>query len=89
MFIQRRLAKTRYIIITISPFITISIILPTVLGLLGLLNTLMISLILLNSVGSGIDILALILIFIQVLSGAKITSNGMSTYWKNCYPYIT
>jgi hypothetical protein len=82
VYTEEILTKKRYIIITILPFITISIILPTVLGLSGLLNPLIIFLIFLNSMSSGVDILTLILICIQVPSGAKIISNGTNTYWK-------
>jgi len=82
VYTEEILTKTRYIIITITPFIIISIILPIILGFLSLLNPLIILIILLNSIGSGVDILSLILVFIQVPSGANLVSNGSSNYWK-------
>ena len=82
VYTEELLTKTRHLIITISPFFIISIILPTVLGFFGLLNPIIIFIILLNSLGSGVDILSLILVSIQVPSGANLISNGPSSYWK-------
>lgn len=82
VYTEEILTKKRFITITISPFISISIILPVILGFLGLLNPLIILIILLNSIGSGVDILSLILVSIQVPSGACLVSNGPGNYWK-------
>jgi hypothetical protein len=60
----------------------LSIILPGILGALDLLNPLAKILILLNAMSSGVDMLGLILIMIQVPAGAYLTFNGIGTYWK-------
>lgn len=83
VYSEEVITKSRYIIISITPFIIISIILPLVLGKLGLLNPLLKFLILVNSTASSVDILNFILILFQVPSKAYLTSNGMTTYWKN------
>lgn len=82
VYSEEVIAKSRYILITIAPFIIISIILPLILGTLGLLNPLMKFLILLNSMGASVDILNLINILFQVPSSSNLTSCGMNTYWK-------
>lgn len=82
VYTEEILTKKRYIIITISPFIFISVILPVILGISGLLNPIVVLIILLNSIGSGVDILSLILVLIQVPSGANLVSNGTNNYWK-------
>jgi len=76
------LPKSRFIFILLSPFVVTSIILPGVLGALNLLNPLVKFVILSSAMGSGVDMLVLILILIQVPRGAYLTCNGMKTYWK-------
>ncbi|MCT4592683.1 MAG: DUF3267 domain-containing protein [Anaeromicrobium sp.] len=83
VYSEEVITKSRYILISTAPFIIISIILPLALGNLGLLNKLMKILILLNSMGSSVDILYLILILFQGPFDSYVTSNGMNTYWKN------
>lgn len=82
VYSEETISKSRYILITLAPFILLSIILPGVLGALDLLNPTAKVLILLNAMGSGVDILTLILILIQVPKDAYFTSNGIRTYWK-------
>ena len=79
---EEEISKSRYIFITIAPFIIISIIFPLVLSLFGLLTTTLKFLILLNAVGSSVDILNLFLLLKQVPKKATLKSNGPRTYWK-------
>lgn len=76
------LSKSRFILILLSPFVVISIMLPGILGVLNLLNPLIKFLLLVSAMGSGVDMLSLVLILIQVPAGACLTCNGMRTYWK-------
>ncbi|MEX3623123.1 DUF3267 domain-containing protein [Viridibacillus arvi] len=80
---EERISKSRYIFITIAPFIIISIILPLILSVFGLLTTNLKFLIILNSMASSVDILNLLLIIKQVPKNATLKSNGPNTYWKN------
>lgn len=82
VYTEEIITKARHLTITILPFILISIMLPAVLGLLGMLNPFIIFLIVLNSIGSGMDILNFIIVLKQVPSKACLTNNGMDTYWK-------
>ena len=79
---EEEISKSRYIFITIAPFIIISIIFPLVLSLFGLLTTTLKFLILLNAVGSSVDILNLFLLLKQVPKNVTLKSNGPNTYWK-------
>lgn len=76
------LSKSRFTLMLLTPFVVISIILPGILGALNLLNPLVKFVILLSAMGSGVDMLGLILILIQVPAGAYLTCNGIRTYWK-------
>ena len=76
------LSKSRFILVLLTPFVVISIMLPGILGVLNLLNPLIKFLILVSAMGSGVDMLSLVLILIQVPAGACLTCNGMRTYWK-------
>lgn len=78
---EEEISKTRYILITIAPFIILSIFLPLILGLLGILTTTLKVLILLNAAGSSVDIL-LFLLLTQVPKDSVLRSNGMKTYWR-------
>ena len=82
VYTEEILSKKRHIAISALPFLSISILLPVLLGTTGLLNPLIIIVILLNSLGSSVDILGLIITLYQVPSDAQLTSNGVLTYWK-------
>lgn len=83
IYSEEIITKSRYILITIAPFIAISILLPLLLGLSGHLNFFMKFIILLNAMSSSVDILNLILILKQVPTNSSLTSNGMDTYWRS------
>jgi hypothetical protein len=76
------LSKARFILILLAPFVVISILLPGILGALNLLNPLVKFVILSSAMGSGVDMLTLVLVLIQVPAGAYLTCNGIRTYWK-------
>ncbi|MFF2175939.1 DUF3267 domain-containing protein [Lysinibacillus sp. NPDC058147] len=78
---EEEISKSRYIFITIAPFIILSIILPLILSVFGLLTTTLKFLIILNSMGSSVDLLNL-LILKQVPKNATLKSNGSNTYWR-------
>lgn len=82
VYSEENISKMRYVLITIAPFVSISILLTIVLGSLSLLTPCIMSLIVLNSMASSVDILTLVLILYQVPSGSYITANGMRSYWR-------
>ena len=81
VYSEENIKKSRYISITVAPFLIISFVLPILLGLFKLLTPYPIFLILLNSAASSVDILNLINIVRKVPENALITSNGAKTYW--------
>jgi hypothetical protein len=82
IYTEEKLTRTRFIIISFAPFITISLILPFILGMLNLLSPVIIGVLLLNSLGSSVDILVALHVLIQVPSRAHLVATGMDTYWK-------
>ncbi|MEB2281924.1 DUF3267 domain-containing protein [Lysinibacillus xylanilyticus] len=80
---EEEISKSRYIFITIAPFMILSIIFPLIFSAFGLLTTTLKFLIILNSLGSSVDLLNLLLIMKQVPKNATLKSNGSNTYWKN------
>jgi hypothetical protein len=80
---EEEISKSRYIFITIAPFLVISIIMPLILSLFGLLTTSLKFLIILNSMASSVDLLNLLLIIKQVPKNSTLKSNGPNTYWKS------
>lgn len=79
---EEEISKSRYIFITVAPFIILSIILPLILSVVGLLTTTLKILVILNAMGSSVDLLNLLLIMKQVPKHATLTCNGPNTYWK-------
>ncbi|MGK5506627.1 DUF3267 domain-containing protein [Brevibacillus formosus] len=79
---EEKIPKSRYILITIAPFIILSVILPFLLGFLGLFATVLKFLILINAIASSVDMLNLFLVMKQVPKQAILISNGQKTYWK-------
>ncbi|WP_375199241.1 DUF3267 domain-containing protein [Bacillus sp. RS11] len=80
---EEKISKPRYMFITIAPFTIISVIFPLILSICGLLTATIKFLIILNSMGSSVDLLNVLLIMKQVPKNATLTSNGANTYWKN------
>ncbi|MEH7180211.1 DUF3267 domain-containing protein [Neobacillus vireti] len=80
---EEEISKSRYLFITIAPFMILSIIMPFLLGGLGLLTPTLKFLIILNSMASSVDILNLLLIIKQVPKHAILKNNGTNTYWKH------
>jgi len=82
VFTTEKIKKGRFLIISIMPFILLSVILPFILNIFGLLNGFIIVLCLLNAMGSCVDCLNMCLIAIQVPNGSHIMNNGFETYFK-------
>jgi len=80
---EEEIVKSRYLLITIAPFLVGSILLPFILGVLGLLTSTFKLLILLNAMASSVDILSFLLIVKQVPAKAIVKNNGPKTYWKD------
>jgi hypothetical protein len=80
---EEKIPKSRFILVTIAPFIIISVILPIILGFCGLLTSTLKFLIILNSLASSVDILTLLLIIKQVPKNGILKNNGQKTYWIN------
>lgn len=75
--------KGRFIVISIMPFIILSVIFPIVLNLFQLLNGYMLFLCLLNAMGSCVDFLNIILIIFQVPNKSTVINNGFETFYNN------
>ncbi|KMZ44573.1 MULTISPECIES: DUF3267 domain-containing protein [Bacillales] len=79
---EEKIPKARYILITVAPFILISVMLPFLLGFWGLFTTVLKFMILINAIASSVDMLNLFLVMKQVPKQASLISNGQKTYWK-------
>lgn len=79
---EEKLSKVRFICISLAPFVTLSILLPLVLGFAGLLTPLLKFLIIFNAIGSSVDLLNLLLVLKQVPNNSVLIGNGTKTYWR-------
>lgn len=82
VFTTEMIKKGRFLIISIMPFILLSVILPLILNILGELNGFTIFLCLINAMGSSVDCLNMCLVAVQVPNGSYIVNNGFETYFK-------
>ena len=83
VYTKEALTKYRLCLILIAPFVFLSIIFNAISGSLGFYNVPLSAFIILNSIGSSVDILSLTLVLLQVPKDAYLTMNGMRTYWKH------
>lgn len=82
VYTTEKIKKGRFLLISIMPFILLSIILPFILKILGWLSGYAIFLCLINSMGSCIDCLNILLVTVQIPNGSYIVNNGVETYFK-------
>jgi hypothetical protein len=80
VFTTQPLKKARFIVVSLMPLVLLSVILPAVLRLLGLLSAYAAFLCFINALGSCVDCLTACLIAFQVPNGHVIISNGFETY---------
>jgi len=76
------LTRRRHLLISVAPFAILSVLVPVLLGLAGLLSPAFFFPLLLNSLGSSVDLLTAILVVVQVPPGASLVSSGSVTCWK-------
>ncbi|ETI70882.1 DUF3267 domain-containing protein [Neobacillus vireti] len=79
---EQSLTKARFLLISIAPFVILSILLPLILGIFGQLTGSLMFFIILNSMGACVDILGFMLVLVQVPKEGVIRINGTRTYWK-------
>jgi len=77
-----KLRKGRFIIISLMPYLLLSIVLPFILQAFGFLNGYTAFLCLINATGSCVDFLNVCLIASQVPNGASIINNVFETFYK-------
>ncbi|AKA67843.1 DUF3267 domain-containing protein [Clostridium scatologenes] len=82
VYTTEKIKRNRFLIISIMPFILLSVILPFIISFLGWLNGFIIFLCLINAMGSCVDCLNICLVAIQVPRGSYIVNNGFETYFK-------
>ncbi len=78
---EEEIKKSRYMLITIAPFLIASILLPLILNIFGLLTSSLKLLVMLNAMASSVDILHLLVVLKQVPPKTIIKGNGPKTYW--------
>lgn len=82
VYTTQKIPKNRFLIISIMPFILLSVVFQFIINFLGLLNGFTIFLCLINAMGSCVDCLNICLVAIQVPKGSYIVNNGAETYFK-------
>lgn len=82
IYTTETISKRRFIMISIMPYIVLSLLFPLVLSILGGLNGYTILLCLINAMGSSVDFLNGYLILVQVPDDALILSNGRETCYR-------
>lgn len=76
------MGKCRFILVSVMPYILLSLVAPIIFSLVGLLNGITTTLFVVNAAGSCVDFLNIILVSTQVPRNGEIVSNGSETYFK-------
>lgn len=82
VYTTEKIKKSRFLIISIIPFMLLSVILPFILNIFGWLNGFTIFLCFINAMGSCVDFLNICIVAFQVPGGSYIVNNGFETYFK-------
>lgn len=82
VYTTERVKRDRFLIVSIMPFIILSILVPFILNIFGLFNWFTVFLCFSNALGSCVDILNICLVVAQVPREASIINNGFETYFK-------
>ncbi len=82
VFTTEKMTKNRFLVISIVPFILLSVLLPVVLGFFSLLTGIIAFLVMLNALASSVDLLSAFLVLVQVPGGSTMVNNGFETYYK-------
>ena len=82
VYTEEKIKKYRFLLISVMPYILLSFVFPIVLNLLGLLNSFICLLCLINASGSCVDLLNIVLITMQVPKDSYIVNSGFETYFK-------
>lgn len=77
------ISRGRFILISIAPFLLLSIVFPIVLGVLSLLNGFWVFVIILNAMASCVDLFNMTLILFQTPKHSDIVNNGFKTFYKS------
>lgn len=80
------MTRKRFGLIGLGPFVIVSLALPLILGLAGLLSPGLIVLALLNAMGSSVDIMGLLFMITQVPRGSVLRCCGWNTFWREDAP---
>ncbi|MGG7060546.1 metalloprotease family protein [Clostridium tertium] len=75
--------KSRYLVITILPFIMLSFVLPFIMTLMGFDPMIILTLSIINSAGSSVDVLSFLLLVLQIPKNGIIRNNGINTFYIN------
>jgi len=82
IYTSETISKRRFVMISIMPYVVLSLAFPIVLSILGGLNGFTILLSLVNAMGSCVDFLNVYLILTQVPDNELILANGRETYYR-------
>lgn len=77
-----QMTKRRFMLISITPFVLLSLVLPALLGIFKVLTGFLAFLALLNAAASCVDLLNVFLIAVQVPNKSSIVNNGFETFHK-------
>jgi hypothetical protein len=81
-YTEEVLARNRFILVALMPFVLISVVLPVVLGLSGLLGASARLCIFLNAAACSVDFFNIFLVLWQVPRHGRIAMNGPITYFR-------
>lgn len=83
VYTEEEITRARFLLVSVMPLFLISFVLPVILSSVGVWNHYLIFLSVFNAGGACVDLLNMILIFVQVPARGTVVSNGYSTFYKS------
>lgn len=81
-YTEKVITKERFIIISVMPYVILSLVFPVILGLLGFLTPTLKLVLLLNAISSSVDGLNIAMVLYQIPKKSKVIMNGRFSYFK-------
>lgn len=82
VYTEEEMSKYRFLLVTILPFVILSFVSPFILNLLGINPSIILTLVIINSAGSSVDILTFFLVLFQVPRNSTIKNSGIKTFFR-------
>lgn len=81
VYTQEVLTKRRFLVVSLAPFVLLSLIVPMILGWFGWLNMFLLVLVFFNALSSSVDTLNFVTVILQVPNKSLLVNQGFESFY--------